>query len=71
MLLIEKVLDINLSENKIILNAKMNDGEVYDISFYLNLNKQNNKISVEKDYDTAYIKLPISKFTIGFNKNMQ
>ena len=35
LLLIEEVLDINLSENKIILNAKMNDGEVYDISFYL------------------------------------
>lgn len=39
LLLIEEVLDINLSENKIILNAKMNDGKVYNISFYLNLNK--------------------------------
>lgn len=68
MLLIEEVLDINLSENKIILNAKTNDGEVYDISFYLNLNKQNNKISVEKDYDAAYLKLPVSKLTIGVNK---
>ncbi len=68
LLLIEEVLDINLSENKIILNAKMNDGEVYDISFYLNLNKQNNKISVEKDYDASYLKLPVSKLTIGFNK---
>lgn len=70
-LIIKELVDVNLSENKIIFTAEMNDGKVYDISTPLGWDEQNKRVLIETDYDEArYLKIPLLKTTdISINKD--